>query len=178
MSKIHPSRLLPVKKTSGETEALSLMTGSHIMEQEWLGVKSMQYIYVCRNCGMQNSPSQRFCAGCGAQLATFCPYCSADMAPASRFCTSCGQYLGWDQQLGWNQQQGWGRQQLVKEHKATSGWAKFGNFLFAVGVLCVVIGPIVLLLRPSSAHTATSLIQVIAAGAVCIFIGLPLMSKR
>jgi nitrate reductase gamma subunit len=94
------------------------------------------------------------------------------MAPASRFCTSCGQYLGWDQQ------QGWDRQQLVKEHKATSGWAKFGNFLFAVGVLCVVIGPIVLLVMPATEHTSTSLIQVIAAGVVCIFIGLPLMSKR
>ena len=130
----------------------------------------MQQFSVCSRCGTQNYWGQPFCVGCGAPLATSCPYCGAYMPSSSGFCTSCGAQLG-----------GWGMQQPppapVKEHKPTSTWAKIGTGLFVLGVLCIVVGPILIMLRPEAEQTTDLLIKVVAAGGFGLLVGLPLMFR-
>jgi hypothetical protein len=91
------------------------------------------------------------------------------MPSASGFCTNCGAQFG--------QAPGQPPVQPAKQHKPTSGWAKFGTFLFVVGVLCIVGGPILIMLRPEAEQSTSLLIKVIAAGGLGLVIGLPLMFK-
>jgi lipoprotein signal peptidase len=87
------------------------------------------------------------------------------MPSSSGFCTNCGAQFG--QIAG----------QPVKQHKPTSGWAKFGTLLFVLGVICIVAGPIFIMLRPEAEQSTSLLIKWIAAGGVGLIIGLPLMFK-
>jgi hypothetical protein len=68
-------------------------------------------------------------------------------------------------------------QQPVKQHKPTSGGAKFGTALFVIGVLCIIIGPIFIMLRPEAEQSTAQLIRYLAVGGLCLIIGLPLMFK-
>jgi hypothetical protein len=75
----------------------------------------MQQMIRCPNCGSPNTPGQRFCGTCGANLPAGCPNCGAENEPDARFCGNCGaQLLGDYQQGDWGQQQdpmqqgGWG----------------------------------------------------------------------
>lgn len=72
---------------------------------------------------------------------------------------------------------GLGTKQPVKERKPTSGWSKFGAALFVLGVLCIIIGPIFVMLKPEAEQTTAQLIRYLAVGGVCVSIGLPLMFK-
>jgi len=129
----------------------------------------MQQFLACPRCGTQNYMSQRFCAGCGAPLAISCPYCGAYMSSSSGFCTNCGAQVGWGAKPP---------PAPVKERKPASGLAKFGTVLFVLGVLCIVIGPVVImLLLPEEEQNAGLLIKVIAAGGFGVLVGLPLMFK-
>lgn len=48
----------------------------------------------CLKCGFSNPDSARFCAGCGASVASVkCPHCQSTNASGSRFCNSCGNSL-------------------------------------------------------------------------------------
>ncbi|MGZ4148718.1 MAG: ATP-binding protein [Actinomycetota bacterium] len=47
----------------------------------------------CSSCGAENRPGRKFCASCGAPLATACPACGAANEPADRFCGECGAVL-------------------------------------------------------------------------------------
>ncbi|GEM_PF-2564654 len=125
----------------------------------------MQQFLVCPRCGAQNYMGQRFCAGCGAPLPAPCPYCGVYMSSASGFCTNCGARVGP------------GTAQPVKQSKPTSGWAKFGTGMFIIGVLCIVLGPIVIMLRPEAEQTTTMLIRCLAVGGLFVIVGLPLMFK-
>jgi hypothetical protein len=44
----------------------------------------------CPRCGRAYQAGDRFCAGCGAALATVCPRCSTPYKPGDRFCAGCG----------------------------------------------------------------------------------------
>jgi hypothetical protein len=88
------------------------------------------------------------------------------MPPASGFCTNCGA------------QSRQARQQPAREGKPTSGWAKFGGALFALGVLCIIVGPVTLLLMSPDEQTTGPMIKYLIAGALAIIIGLPLMFKK
>ena len=127
-----------------------------------------QQLQVCSRCGTQVVPGQRFCAGCGSPLvpaATFCLSCGANMPPASKFCTTCGANMGRD------------KQQASKEPKPTSGRAKFGSVLFALGVLCIIGGPVVILIMSPTEQSYTPMIPWVVAGLLGIIIGLPLMFR-
>ena len=91
------------------------------------------------------------------------------MPSSAGFCTSCGAQMGW------------GMQQPpppVKQQKPTSSWAKIGTALFVLGVLCIVIGPVVIMLMLTEEEQTTGLlIKVIAAGGFGVIVGLPLMFK-
>jgi len=93
------------------------------------------------------------------------------MLSSSGFCTSCGAQLG---QMG---QMGQRSAQPAKPPKPMSGWAKFGTVLFVLGVLCIVAGPVFIMLRPEAEQSTSTLIKTIAAGGVGLIIGLPLMFK-
>jgi hypothetical protein len=125
----------------------------------------MQQVFMCPRCGTSNYWGQPFCAGCGAPLTTSCPRCGAWMPSSSGFCTNCGAQFGQ------------GARQPVKQHKPTSGWAKFGTVLFVLGVICIVAGPIFIMLRPEAEQSTSLLIKFIVAGGVGLIIGLPLMFK-
>ncbi len=47
----------------------------------------------CPKCEHDNSPSARFCNGCGAPLELRCAACDHANPPGSRFCNGCGQTL-------------------------------------------------------------------------------------
>ena len=58
----------------------------------------------CQKCGIDNSPSSKFCGNCGAVIATSlmasdpisnitCPNCSASSSAGSVYCGSCGTEL-------------------------------------------------------------------------------------
>ncbi|MGB8707049.1 MAG: zinc-ribbon domain-containing protein [Dehalococcoidia bacterium] len=125
----------------------------------------MQQYVTCPRCNTPNYMNQRFCAGCGAPLATSCPYCGMYMSSSSGFCGNCGAQVGG------------GTKQPVKQHKPTSGWAKFGGALFVLGVFCVIAGPILVMLKPEAEQSTSLLIKWIVAGGVGVIIGLPLMFK-
>src|SRR5271155_5389219 len=44
----------------------------------------------CPKCGAANRDGRKFCASCGAPLATECPKCGAANLPGERFCGECG----------------------------------------------------------------------------------------
>jgi hypothetical protein len=67
--------------------------------------------------------------------------------------------------------------QQEKQHKPTSGPAKFGTVLFVLGVLCIIGGPVLIMLRPEAEQSTSLLIKVIAGGGLGLLIGLPLMFK-
>jgi predicted amidophosphoribosyltransferase len=126
----------------------------------------MQQYVTCPRCGTPNYMSQQYCAGCGAPLATSCPYCGAYMPSSSGFCTNCGAQVGM------------GTRQPVKQRKTTSGWAIFGGALFALGVLCIVAGPIFIMLKPEAEQSTSLLVKYLVIGGLGVIIGLPLMFKR
>jgi uncharacterized membrane protein len=95
------------------------------------------------------------------------------MSPSSGFCTNCGAQSGQGYGQGFGQRAG----QPIKQHKPTSGMAKFGGFLFVIGVLVVLAGPILMMLKPEAEQSTSTLIKWIAAGGVGVIIGLPLMFK-
>lgn len=88
------------------------------------------------------------------------------MPSSSGFCTNCGAQVGM------------GTRQPVKQRKPTSGWVIFGGMLFTLGVLCIIGGPILIILKPEAEQSTSLLIKWIVAGGVGLMIGLPLMFKR
>ncbi|HUS43991.1 MAG TPA: AAA family ATPase [Ilumatobacteraceae bacterium] len=44
----------------------------------------------CDNCGRDNKPTARFCAGCGSPLARSCATCGHELDADARFCEDCG----------------------------------------------------------------------------------------
>ena len=60
---------------------------------------------ICKQCGVENSSSARFCKECGARLEipvpepkpaaahNFCPQCGTDNSPVAGFCVNCGARL-------------------------------------------------------------------------------------
>jgi class 3 adenylate cyclase/tetratricopeptide (TPR) repeat protein len=48
---------------------------------------------ICGNCGTTNAGGRKFCAECGARLATGCPTCGASNEPGAKFCGECGGVL-------------------------------------------------------------------------------------
>lgn len=49
---------------------------------------------VCKSCGTEAKPGQRFCTGCGAALTVPCRGCGAENPANARFCGQCGTALG------------------------------------------------------------------------------------
>ena len=47
----------------------------------------------CSRCGAENRVGRRFCAECGASLASACPACGAANEPGEKFCGECGSNL-------------------------------------------------------------------------------------
>jgi class 3 adenylate cyclase/tetratricopeptide (TPR) repeat protein len=47
----------------------------------------------CPSCSTQNEVGRKFCAECGARLASGCPTCGAANAPTAKFCGECGSSL-------------------------------------------------------------------------------------
>src|SRR4051794_20039188 len=45
----------------------------------------------CAVCGAGLGPEARFCASCGAPVASSCSSCGAALGPEDRFCSRCGQ---------------------------------------------------------------------------------------
>jgi predicted ATPase/class 3 adenylate cyclase len=45
---------------------------------------------LCISCSEQNAESARFCANCGAKLASACSNCKAELPAGAKFCASCG----------------------------------------------------------------------------------------
>jgi ribosomal protein L37E len=137
--------------------------------------EAMQQYVTCPRCGTPNYMGQPYCAGCGAPMATSCPNCGAYMLSPSGFCTNCGAMAG----AGMRQPgQAWQPAQPVKQHKPTSGWAIFGGALFVLGVLAILAGPILMMLKPEAEQSVSTMIKWIVAGGVGLMIGLPLMFKR
>jgi len=127
----------------------------------------MQQVISCQRCGTSNYWGQPYCVGCGAPMTTSCPRCGALMASSSPFCTNCGQPFGQA-----------AAQQQVKQHKPTSGWGKIGGAIFCIGVLAIIAGPILIMLKPEAEQSTSDLIKWVAGGAVGLIIGLPLMFKK
>ncbi|MEJ2739707.1 MAG: zinc-ribbon domain-containing protein [Dehalococcoidia bacterium] len=88
----------------------------------------MQQIIRCPNCGTPNTPGQRFCGACGANLPAGCPNCGAENDPGAKFCGNCGAQLlgdaqpgGWEQQPPDMQQGGWG---IPAGMQQQGGWSQ------------------------------------------------------
>jgi hypothetical protein len=47
----------------------------------------------CSKCGVDNREGRKFCADCGALIATKCPQCGASNEPSEKFCGECGTAL-------------------------------------------------------------------------------------
>src|SRR4051794_510605 len=54
----------------------------------------------CSACGTESPTTARFCAECGARLATTCPTCGQEVGSAAKFCQECGSALGGGQMDG------------------------------------------------------------------------------
>jgi hypothetical protein len=133
----------------------------------------MQQVIQCPRCGTSNYWGQPYCAGCGSPLTTACPRCGAWMPSASGFCTNCGAQFGQAPMQPPFQSPA----QPAKQHKPTSVWAKLGTVLFVLGVLCIIGGPVLIMLRPEAEQSTSLLIKVLAGGGLGLLIGLPLMFK-
>jgi len=72
---------------------------------------------------------------------------------------------------------GGGTRQPVKQRKPTSGWAKFGGTLFVLGVLCIIVGPVLIMMKPEAEQSTALIIRYVVIGALGVVIGLPLMFK-
>ncbi|WDZ88202.1 adenylate/guanylate cyclase domain-containing protein [Micromonospora cathayae] len=48
----------------------------------------------CVQCGRPTAPDDRFCGGCGAELAPTCAHCDRQLAADAAFCTGCGRARG------------------------------------------------------------------------------------
>jgi class 3 adenylate cyclase/tetratricopeptide (TPR) repeat protein len=48
----------------------------------------------CPACGHENPERARFCAECGAALASRCATCRAELPPGAKFCAECGRPVG------------------------------------------------------------------------------------
>src|SRR5688572_20263610 len=48
---------------------------------------------ICTDCGSENVAGRKFCAQCGARLATGCPACGASNVPTARLSGECGHGL-------------------------------------------------------------------------------------
>src|SRR5262249_14987699 len=44
----------------------------------------------CPSCLVENAPTRRFCAQCGAPLPLLCSACGFENEPAAKFCGGCG----------------------------------------------------------------------------------------
>lgn len=44
----------------------------------------------CASCSGETPDDKRFCANCGASLASACSSCGAELAAGARFCADCG----------------------------------------------------------------------------------------
>jgi len=73
---------------------------------------------------------------------------------------------------------GLGTKQPIKQRKPTSGWAKFGGTLFVLGVLCIIVGPVLIMMKPEAEQSTALIIRYVVIGALGVVIGLPLMFKR
>ena len=69
------------------------------------------------------------------------------------------------------------KQQPAKEQKPTSGLAKFGTVLFTLGVLCIIGGPVVILIMSPTEQSYTPIIPWAVAGLLGIIAGLSLMFR-
>jgi hypothetical protein len=139
--------------------------------------KTMQQVFQCPRCGTSNYWGQPYCVGCGSPLTTTCPRCGAWMPSASGFCTNCGAQSGPPPGQFPFQTPYQPSAPQVRQHKPMSGMAKFGTVLFVLGVLCIVGGPILIMLRPEAEQSTSLLIKVLAGGGLGLLIGLPLMFK-
>jgi hypothetical protein len=88
------------------------------------------------------------------------------LSSSAGFCSNCGAQLGG------------GTRQPVKQHKPTSGWAKFGGVLFVLGVLCIIVGPVLIIMKPEAEQSTSLLLMYVVIGALGVIVGLPLMFKR
>ena len=88
------------------------------------------------------------------------------MAQSSPFCTNCGQPVGKSAKAP------------VKQSKPTSGWSIIGGALFTIGVLVIIAGPVLMMLKPEAEQSTSEIIKWVAAGVVIFIIGLPMMFKR
>jgi predicted amidophosphoribosyltransferase len=138
---------------------------------------AMQQTLQCPRCGTSNYWGQPYCVGCGSPMSATCPRCGNWMPSASGFCTNCGAQFGQTPVQPPFQPPYQPPVQQVKQHKPMSGWAKFGTFLFVLGVLCIVIGPVLIMLRPDADQSTSLLIKVVGGGGLGLLIGLPLMFK-
>ena len=87
------------------------------------------------------------------------------MPPTTKFCTTCGANLGGN------------KQQPTREQKPTSGLAKFGTVLFTLGVLCIIGGPVVILIISPTEQSYTPMIPWVVAGLLGIIAGLSMMFR-
>jgi hypothetical protein len=87
------------------------------------------------------------------------------LSSSTGFCANCGAQLGG------------GTRQPVKQRKPTSGWAKFGGTLFVLGVLCIIVGPVLIMMKPEAEQSTALIIRYVVIGALGVVIGLPLMFK-
>jgi len=94
------------------------------------------------------------------------------MPASSGFCTNCGAQFGFGQQPA-----GQRATQPARPRKPTSGWAIFGGALFVIGVLCIIAGPVFVMLKPEAEQNTSDIIKWVAAGGVGLIIGLPLFFR-
>jgi len=101
-----------------------------------------------------------------------CPVCRAPVASGTRFCGNCGISLNWPAQQH--------TQQSTQKVRATSGWAKFGKVLLILGILCIVIGPLAVLVMAHGEFDAINLsliVRSLITGVLNISVGLSLMRR-
>lgn len=74
-------------------------------ENYGFGIRAMDKVKVCPNCGTAAKASERFCGECGTKLpedtlfqtykkqSRYCVICDTVVPPAARFCPKCGTRL-------------------------------------------------------------------------------------
>jgi len=94
------------------------------------------------------------------------------MPATSGFCTNCGAQAGFSQQPA-----GQYATQPAKPSKPMSGWAKLGAALFVISIICIIGGPILVMLKPEAEQSTSDIIKWVAGGGVGLIIGLPLFFR-